>query len=256
MSSKTAADPQCQALPGSITKKRYRLLVAVFTCPKYAERANAVRETWLSGTLPPDVLSFFVMGRPGQPPGLEGDTLYLDCPEAYERLPVKTWKLLEYCLATFDFEHLLKCDDDNYISHKLLLSYPLKGKDYVGKFYGHLSRDWHFGKCDDASLHVKYRGAQPDFKWAAGAGYFLSAHAASRVISEVTEPNAYEELYEDVMVGVALRPSKRHSSPIPIVIDDLRPDFRRFIIHPAPPKKMRRIHVRRSLWRAVLSKFN
>lgn len=255
MGGNTMAEPQLVTSGDLQYKPRYRLLIAVFTCPKYADRATAVRDTWLSGALPPDVLAFFVMGRPGHPPGLEGDTLYLDCPEAYERLPVKTWKLLEYCLAAYDFEHLLKCDDDSYISRSLMYSYPLKGKDYIGKFYGHLSRDWHFGKCEDASLHVAYRGVQPDYKWAAGAGYFLSAAAAAHVIAEVSLASAYEELYEDVMVGVALRPNNFSGVPDPFVVDDLRPDVGRSIIHPILPRKMRKTHTRRTLWHAFLSKF-
>ncbi len=235
-------------------KKSYRLLIAVLTCPKNQARAQAVRDTWLSRPLPPDVLAFFVMGRPGQPPGFEGDTLYLDCPEAYERLPVKTWTLLEYCLANFEFEHILKCDDDNYISMPEMLSYPAHGKDYIGRFYGRLTRNWHFGKCDDPALEVKYRGATPECKWAAGAGYFVSRRAASIVIDRVTLANAYEELYEDVMVGVALRPTKASKKSSEIKVDKLKIGYWQHVRHPVNPEKMRHIHSRRSFWRGLRSR--
>ena len=60
-----------------------------------------------------NITVIFVYGRPGCKPNLEGDNLYLDCPEAYEKLSEKVYQFYDYCMQNFEFDYIFKTDDDS-----------------------------------------------------------------------------------------------------------------------------------------------
>jgi hypothetical protein len=182
-----------------------KLLIAILSCDKHQVRADGQRETWLR-LLPEGCRALFVHGRPGQPPGIEGDRLYVDCPEAYEHLPEKVHRLLVYARDQLDFEYLFKTDDDTYLDLQRFLAFDREGADYIGRFreteLKEIGKAWHFGKCTDKSYEVPY--ARPFVcPWATGGGYFLSRRAVERA-AQRTESTYALNLYEDVMVGEAL----------------------------------------------------
>ena len=163
----------------------YRYLIAITTCEKNEDRMRAVYDTWFKEVSPKDK-AFFVYSD-SKNSRFEGDNLYLDCEESYEKLPLKIKALYEYACKNFDFDYIYKCDDDTYLDCLQLESFEIENADYIGKFVGDsetsLDRTWHYGKCEDKAEEVPYKG---EFKvpWAAGgSGYFLSKKACQSVIS-------------------------------------------------------------------------
>ena len=88
------------------------LLIAVVSCNAYRERADAIRNTW--GRDARNIV--YVVGRPGEAEEIVGDTLYLDCPDSYERLTEKTFALCRFIRSRFDFDRVYKCDDDTFVN--------------------------------------------------------------------------------------------------------------------------------------------
>lgn len=186
-------------------KNKQRLLIGIYTCPKFSDRVQGVRDTWLK-LIPDNVRVLFVFGRPNQKALIEGDCLYLDCPEAYEKLPEKTLAFLKYCSTNLEFDYIFKTDDDTYIDMEKFVSFDTKEGDYIGQFtnppQGKFNRTWHFGKCTDKSLEVP---DESEFicPWATGGGYFLSPKAVDLAI-ERTAQTVAKSMFEDKMIGEAL----------------------------------------------------
>lgn len=182
-----------------------KIVIGVFNCPKYGFRVKGIRESWLK-RVPANMKVFFVYGRPGNPASVERDIIYLDCPEAYEKLPEKTHRFLEFCLANFDFDYIFKTDDDSFIDFDRFLAFDLDSGDYIGQFkdnpLGEVGKTWHYGKCSDRSYEVPY---EKEFVcgWATGGGYFLS-RKGSEIAVEKTASRFSESLFEDMMIGEAL----------------------------------------------------
>jgi len=214
-----------------------RLIVGVFTCPKHADRARAVRETWWAD-LSANTTRYFVECRPGEPARVEGDTLYLDCPEAYEALPRKTVAFLAYCLEHHGDAHVYKCDDDTHVDTGRLLALPWHDYDYFGEYYTQIDqapRDWHFGKCTDKSKEVPYERPIRSPWMLGGPGYFLSPKA-TRLAVERTARLLPDALYEDVMIGEALDDPSIKTGGVPAFTGEMG------TIHPCPPAEMRKRH--------------
>lgn len=185
--------------------KNDRIIIGVLTCPKNHHRADGIRETWLK-LVPDYVRVLFVFARPGRNHSLEGNELYLNCPEAYEKLPEKAHLFYEFCAKNFDFDYIFKTDDDSYIEMNKFLSFDKQGGDYIGRFQGMedsaVTRTWHYGKCTDKTYEIPYEGEYV-CDWARGGGYFLSRKAVD-VLLPRTAVSFSKELFEDKMVGDAL----------------------------------------------------
>lgn len=182
-----------------------KLIIGIYTCPKFTVRANGIRNTWLK-LLPENIRVLFVFGRPGESPSLEGDCLFLDCEEAYEKLPYKSHAFYEYCYKNLDFDYILKIDDDTYLDLGQFLGFDKQGADYVGQFRDSPLKDrgktWHYGKCTDKSYEVP-DDAEFVCGWATGGGYFLSKKAVGILIKK-TSVTHQNYIFEDRMVGEAL----------------------------------------------------
>lgn len=182
-----------------------QMLIGILTCDKYKGRADGIRNSWLK-LVPPNYRVLFIHGRPGQPEGVEGDRLYLDCPESYELLPRKVHAFLVYALRHFDFDYLFKTDDDTYLDLERFIAFDRQDADYIGQFREHpvaeIGKTWHYGKCTDKAYEVPYE--RPFVcPWATGGGYFLS-RAATRAAASRTTVTCADSLFEDMMVGEAL----------------------------------------------------
>lgn len=186
--------------PGNAT-----VLIGILTCDRYKVRADGIRNSWLK-LVPWNYRVLFIHGRPGEPEGVEGDCLYLDCPESYEMLPQKVHAFLAYSLRNFEFDYLFKTDDDTYLDLERFISFDKAGADYIGQFreqpLAEIGKTWHYGKCTDKSYEVPYEGPFV-CAWATGGGYFLSRRAAA-IAADRTMDTFANSLFEDKMVGEAL----------------------------------------------------
>ena len=186
------------------------ILIAVISCDKNEHQAQAIRATWLQ-ELPANCRVVFVYARPGEPEELVGDRLYVDCQEAYEKLPQKMHRLFAYCARNLTFDYLLKVDDDSYVDIGRFLVFDKSRGDYIGAFQGmgdvQATRTWHYGKCTDKSYEVPYEGPFV-CEWARGGGYLLSRRAVE-ILADKTAATYSDHLFEDKMVGEALTPDER-----------------------------------------------
>ena len=212
------------------------LIIGVYTCPKFANRQKAIEATWFRD-IPNYIKALFVRGDPGGVPRLEGSTLYLDCPEAYEKLAEKTHKFFKYCSDNFEFQYIFKTDDSSYIDLEKFLQLDKQGGDYIGFFDKsqdpNIDRTWHYGKCSDKSYEVPYKGHFV-CSWARGGGYFVS-QKASRILVEKTFRVFENELYEDKMVGEALTRDER------LKVVDV-PFYEMGVLKPMPHNIMHYVH--------------
>ena len=80
------------------------ILIAVISCDKNEHQAQAIRATW-QHELPANCRAVFVYARPGEPEELVGDRLYVDCQEAYEKLPQKMHRFFAYCARNLEFDY-------------------------------------------------------------------------------------------------------------------------------------------------------
>lgn len=171
-------------------------LVAIVSCQvsRFAEFQQACRDTWVAKWKHLIDIRFFV----GSPVGPElPDTVYLDCPDDYWSLPLKTWTMVNWARGA-GYTNIFKCDDDSYVHVPRLLASGWEKVDYSGRqTFGH--------------TFIFAQG---------GAGYWLSARAMNIVADE---PRVYwtqdrkKSLHtgcEDMAVGLLLK-----SKGVPLSID-------------------------------------
>lgn len=232
-----------------------KIIVGILSCQMEQERQRAVRATWARQY--PDVSCLFLVGRPGRPPEVVGDILYLDCPDWYEDLPKKTRAFVRYALQHLPFDYLFKCDDDTYVDLAKLQAADLGGVDYAGFCYGpaRWDRRYHFGKCYDKRREVETTEPFLGPWMCGGAGYWLSRKAAA-IIAADPDGLLGSRLYEDKAVSDTLRPRIGRGEIIEadlsayhvetprwqwkVALDKLREGATS--VHAVPPEAMRRIH--------------
>lgn len=103
-----------------------KILIAVATCHRYRDRADACRETWAKDVQDADV-KLFLGSKPGYIPLT--DEVALDVPDDHKNFTQKVNALWRWTLAR-GYDYLWKVDDDTYVRPERLL--PLSGADCVG----------------------------------------------------------------------------------------------------------------------------
>lgn len=111
-------------------------LVGILTGWKMASRRVNCLRTWLPECDLLNIQAVFAFGSEDLlVPELYGRALLLPCPDTYETLPQRTRWLCKWALGYNNWDYLLKCDDDTYVSALRLSEYQPKG-EYVGCDYG------------------------------------------------------------------------------------------------------------------------
>ena len=152
--------------------KQKKVIVGVLSGKKLHERRGACRDTWCRDLNSNNIEYYFLIGDPELDVQfkVDGDILYLRCPDEYKSLPQKTHLFCKWAIENKQFEYLLKCDDDSFIYVDNLLQYSTS-EDYVGT--------WSAGK------------------YFSGAGYLLSTKAARIIATSLLD----KEGAEDKLVG-------------------------------------------------------
>jgi galactosylxylosylprotein 3-beta-galactosyltransferase len=188
------------------------LTFLILTGPKYYDRRNTIRETWLSN-LPSDVKAYFVIGTATLLPeelgtleyenSLHEDLILLrDFYDSYFNLTAKVLKSFEWVDRNVETKFVFKGDDDSFVN--------------VDRLYQELTRI----QCDnlywgffDGRANVKKTGQWAEKDWvvcdhylphARGGGYVL----ASKLVSFIAQNSQLLKRYnsEDVSVGAWLAP--------------------------------------------------
>jgi hypothetical protein len=153
-------------------KKKVRFVIGIESCEKNKSRQVMCREGWVRRAKGffEDVEVFFVVGSPdGTGFYREGDTLFVPCGDGIVDVAQKTKHLCRYAHQFFDFEYLLKCDDDSFINMNSLLNMKWEG-EYIGfPFYG-------------------VPKTPQEFSYAHGSAYLLNPHCVEMVASYLPPP--------------------------------------------------------------------
>ncbi|TGZ52716.1 beta-1,3-galactosyltransferase 6 [Temnothorax longispinosus] len=202
----------------SEAKPKYRLIVLVMSGPDNLERRDTIRKTWLADHSPgATVRHLFVVGTqdilPEQRNTLQSEKEKFDdllllprLQDSYGTLTKKVLHALKAVHEHYDFDYLLKCDDDSYaLVHKILKEldrWQSKGTRrelYWGFFNGR--------------AQVKRSGPWKEADWilcdyylpyALGGGYVLSYNLVKFIASNTDILKLHNS--EDVSVGLWLAP--------------------------------------------------
>jgi hypothetical protein len=157
------------------------LLIAVLSCQR--DRAlghhETIRQRWSKDLADVSDIRFFIGGS--QRTDLLADEVWLDVPDGYQQLSLKTKGICNWMLEQ-GYDFIFKCDCDTIIMPDRFKTCGYENFDYSGRFYG---------------------GAPGTPGTAAGGwGYFLSRRACEFVLAHDWLPTASE----DQMVGDILHP--------------------------------------------------
>lgn len=157
-------------------RPRRRMVIGILSAAGYEDRRKRCRDTWLGDASSFDLDYFFLIGDGGDTEyRVEGDMLYMPCPDDYASLPQKTRCFARYVHENYDFDHLVKVDDDTYVCLDKIMAYGFGDHPYTGS-------DW----CGYAS---------------GGGGYVLNRSATKVVVDNLTHQTGNE----DELVGQVLQ---------------------------------------------------
>lgn len=114
---------------GAISAKT-TILITICSCNKTKNRRLAQRNTWLKN-IPPHIKYFYYLGKGANIEG-EDDCVILPVKDDYSSLTSKATAALEHSLACYDFDYLVKFDDDNYVDLERLTTLCKMNHEYVG----------------------------------------------------------------------------------------------------------------------------
>ncbi len=106
-----------------------RLLIAITSCEKHRPWQFAQRQTWMR-EIPQRVSYRFFLGGPA-PGDAEDDEVFLDVPDDYLGLPLKTKALSRWALEQ-GFNYIYKADVDTLLLPTNLLASGFEQHDYMG----------------------------------------------------------------------------------------------------------------------------
>lgn len=181
-------------------------LFLIFSCFKYSERINILRHYYNKSLEAGDRYVFVIGGAEAD--YLDGDVLHLKCGDSYEKLPEKVFSSFRYACQNFDFERIVKIDDDIFVNFKNFYKVvaPGFGFNYYGRKnppnFGHpLNRKWHDGKV---SKGHRYDGKEfplvEPAQWCSGGCYIVSKDAADRILSFNDIDFVENHVFEDYMI--------------------------------------------------------
>lgn len=184
------------------------------TCKKYADKTQAVRETWASQLSKYGFRYLFLIGEPElEYSEVRGDTLHVPCRDDYESLLLKLAFGYKFIYQHFNCDYVYKIDDDTYPNLDMLVEKllpQLSGHQFAGgavhKKGNPMNNKWHFGKCSSPIFDKPYKYDVAPFDFAKGGyGYFIRRDALPVVFNQIdTFRKELEEgiySFEDVRIS-------------------------------------------------------
>ncbi|XP_046615706.1 beta-1,3-galactosyltransferase 6 [Neodiprion virginianus] len=197
-------------------KAQYKLIIVVFSAPSNVEQREAVRGTWLSENYE-DVKYLFVIGtqnmefdqrnRLASENKAYHDLLLLpNLQDSYQALTKKLLHSFAHICKEYDFDYLLKCDDDSFVLVDKIL------KEFEKQRYEALDKELYWGFFN-GKAQVKRSGPWKETDWifcdfylpyARGGGYVLSQNLVKFIAQNSNILRLFNS--EDVSVGLWLAP--------------------------------------------------
>ena len=166
-----------------------RILIAITSCHRHRTWQDSQRQTWIKD-LPFDVDYRFFLGSP-HPLAVSVDEVFLDVPDGYKELHLKTRGILQWALAQ-GYQYTFKVDVDTLVIPANLLASGFEQYDYTGNA-------------------AEFPGNTP--YPSGGAGYWLSEKAMRLVVSEPVWDIPFEDVCVSVLVrqhGIPMHDDKRY----------------------------------------------
>lgn len=192
--------------------KKYLLLI--FSCQKYINRIDKMKGIkyfdFINSTNKFDY--FIIIGNPDIDDDFKIDNnfLYVKVEDSYKQFPKKVLKTLYIIKQNFNYEYIIKSDDDCLLNLNIVQSIlnTYSDKDYIGCISN--SKYDYTPYWNNLNNLADYRGPYMN----GAIGYILSKKALN-IISEISQDQEYnylldEELYEDKLIGDILRLSKHN----------------------------------------------
>jgi len=213
---KTKPPPKKEEEKPKKDKEKKKLLIGILASYDRANRREAVRETWLKYAKDREsewTYKFF-LATPSDPAKWDeaqkenekhGDIEFLDFVDSYRNLSLKTLGITRWAVNNYNFEHLMKTDDDAFVRidrlMKTLDSAP-KEKYFAGISNGAYTPDRDPGSAYYVPADLFPGSSGPNV--ITGAGYILSYDCVQFMAKKSLEPNLKVLPLEDVNTAVIL----------------------------------------------------
>lgn len=188
-------------------------VLLIMNCQKYKGKAMKQKQTWLSRNLPKEIIYYHVLGNPDLPTDFEfvdsERILWVKTPDDYNSLPKKVIASYYSIAQRFQFEYILKTDDDQDLVNE-------KFFNNITNTIRNLKPKTHYGgKIVDViqPYYSKYNLIHPELpenlpiqaiKYCNGRFYFLSKEAVSYLLSK--RDKIEKEYLEDYSIGLHIHP--------------------------------------------------
>lgn len=199
---------EVELLGGAITgpKKSCNNLFLIFSCEKYIDRVKLLREYYQKSLSESDCFIFVIGGA--ERSYVDRDVLRLECGDAYEKLPEKVFKAIGYVSANFDFERIVKIDDDIFVNYRNF--YKILGASFNADYYGRrnppnfgypLNKRWHYGKVSKGHKYDNFEFPLIEpAQWCSGGCYIISRKAAHAISAFSGSGYVSDHVFEDYMI--------------------------------------------------------
>nr|CAG4641061.1 EOG090X0A8N [Eulimnadia texana] len=197
-------------------KSHYKLVIAIMSAPTKPATRQVIRETWLSQR-EPGVKHLFIVGTKNLNTEVIADIeeeqktyndiqILRNFSESYATLAEKVLASFYEIELAYNFDFLMKCDDDTYV-HVPKLLYELEKKPQERLYWGYFKGGGavrRTGKWKESSWFM----CDTYLPYAYGGGYVLSGDLVKYVARNRELLQTYNN--EDVSVGVWLSPLHVH----------------------------------------------
>ena len=191
-------------------------LVLIYSCQAHLKtRIPEIRKTWLGRLRELGIPHLIVVGDGDD--SLRDDVLYLDAPDTYEGLPLKSLAMFRWAARHSTAAHVLKIDDDCYLDvDTYFAALDHRRAEYYGRTLvrrlGGKPRAWHMARSATVRGQMELDKSPEPARYAdGGSGYTLSRRALL-ALDNAAESRAGQALIlssfsEDKLVGdlLALR---------------------------------------------------
>ncbi|PRY23008.1 galactosyltransferase [Aliiruegeria haliotis] len=179
-------------------------LVVIFSCrPLLETRVKAQRETWIRDLQDRGIPYVIVVGDGDD--RLEGDVLHLNTPDGYEGLPRKVLDAVRWVQANTAFSHMLKIDDDCFLSvDRYFHSQSYRKFAYYGRKLtrdvGQTDRTWHLSRAKGGLHELDIdRSPEPSDYAEGGTGYALNRTIMEILIRTADTPKGAQLTLSSIM---------------------------------------------------------
>lgn len=189
------------------------VLFLIISCVAYKERRSVLKDHYTKHLRKGDQAIFVIGGAKQTSFDHNTSVLHLAVGDAYEDLPEKVLKAIDFAHRNFEYRYLIKVDDDVVINFGLF--YPALSNaegDYFGRRVPAIrgskpSETWHYGKVSEHSKYFNkpFKISGGPSCWASGGIYGLTKRATSEITESVTKNIDYSNyLYEDHTIATIL----------------------------------------------------